>query len=163
VTAAYLGADTTTKGQWQGRYGASGVVSPYEGARVPASIGFDAGATATWLWHPSTTDPRAPQSFSGSTNIASTWYSATDFTLNIAVKDGAPRRVAVYGLDWDNLGRSETIEIVDTASGVVLDRQDVSAFGGGQYWVWRVTGNVTIRCRRTGGANAVISGVFLDF
>jgi hypothetical protein len=38
----------------------------------------------------------------------------------------------------------------------------VSAFTGGQYWVWTVTGAIKFRVTRTAGANAVVSAVFID-
>jgi hypothetical protein len=38
----------------------------------------------------------------------------------------------------------------------------VSGFTGGQYWIWEITGAVRLRVTRTGGGNAVGSGVFLD-
>jgi hypothetical protein len=65
-------------------------------------------------------------------------------------------------LDFDRLGRGETIEVLDGVSGAVLDTRPVTAFTGGQYWVYRVTGHVMFRITRLAGANAVVSGIFFD-
>jgi hypothetical protein len=42
----------------------------------------------------------------------------------------------------------------------VLSTQTVSSFHGGIYLVWTISGDVQINVTLTGGANAVISGVF---
>jgi len=41
----------------------------------------------------------------------------------------------------------------------VLDTRTLTGFHGGQYAVWTLSGHVTLRVTRTGGNNAVISGV----
>ena len=42
----------------------------------------------------------------------------------------------------------------------MLDSQTVSGFTAGQYLVWNIAGNVTFHVTSTGGANAVVSGIF---
>jgi hypothetical protein len=44
----------------------------------------------------------------------------------------------------------------------VLDTRSISQFNTGVYLVWNISGHVKINVTRTGGANAVISGVFLN-
>ena len=41
-----------------------------------------------------------------------------------------------------------------------FDSRTVNQFTGGQYLVWNITGRVRIQVVRTGGLNAVVSGVF---
>jgi hypothetical protein len=65
-------------------------------------------------------------------------------------------------VDWDALGRTQTIEVRDAATDALLDTRDVSTFSGGQYLVWRISGPVRLRVLCTGGPNAVVSAVFLD-
>ena len=65
-------------------------------------------------------------------------------------------------MDWDNRGRGETVEIRDAVSGALLDSRALSAFAGGQYWRWTLSGHVTIRVTNTGTPNAVVSGLFFD-
>jgi aryl-alcohol dehydrogenase-like predicted oxidoreductase len=72
--------------------------------------------------------------------------------------------VDLYALDWDNDqgGRSERVDLVDTATGALLDSRTVGSFQGGTYLSWDVRGSVTIRVTNLlPGANAVISGLFL--
>ena len=76
--------------------------------------------------------------------------------------DSQAHQVALYLLDWDNYfgGRTETVEVLNTA-GAVLDTRAVTQFQGGQYLVWNLSGHVVLRVTNTNGpANAVISGLF---
>jgi hypothetical protein len=79
------------------------------------------------------------------------------FTIDLNFADANPHQVALYMLDWDGQ-RSQRVEIVD-ASNRVLDSRTVSGFNAGQYLVWNLTGDVTIRVVNT-GSNAVVSGLF---
>src|SRR5262249_45377703 len=57
--------------------------------------------------------------------------------------------------------RSEQIDVLDAATGTVLNSQTVSNFTGGQYLVWNVAGHVQFRVTNLlGSGNAVISGLF---
>ena len=63
-------------------------------------------------------------------------------------------------MDWDNLGRSQTVTVLD-ANNNVLDTRTISGFYGGQYLVWNLSGNVTIQFTDSSGSrNAVISALF---
>src|SRR5262249_4057568 len=56
----------------------------------------------------------------------------------------------------------ERIDLVDDATGAVLDSRTLSDFGQGRYLVWNVTGSVTVRVTNLNGkSNAVLSGLFL--
>jgi len=74
--------------------------------------------------------------------------------------DRAFHPVALYALDWDSLGRSETIQILDANTNAVLDTRTISNFSNGVYLIWNLYGNVTITVTTTNTANAAISGVF---
>jgi hypothetical protein len=103
---------------------------------------------------------------SGSTDhIAATWFSETNFSIDINLTDGQEHRVAVYCLDWDeNDNRSQRLEVLDAANNAVLDTRAINAFSSGRYLVWHLKGHVLIRITHTGvaGSNAVVSGLFFD-
>jgi hypothetical protein len=95
--------------------------------------------------------------------IASTWYSNTGFSLDVNITDGQTHKLSLYFLDWDNLGRNETVSLIDPNTGKVLDSQSVTAFSGGAYLSWSVSGHVQVSVSNgAGSVNAVLSGVFLD-
>jgi hypothetical protein len=159
-TALYVDPDTSTQGTWQGAYGAQG----YDVAGGPSSLPSYARLTLSgeqsYTWAASTTDVRAPQSGTG--RVAATWFSSSNFTVNVNLTDGGQHRLALYVLDWDNQGRSERIDVINPATGAVLNSQTVSSFQGGEYLVWDVSGNVQFKITSLAGPNAVLSGVFLD-
>src|SRR5262249_54567732 len=112
----------------------------------------------------STGDVRAPQKAANPADrIASTWYSWTSFSLDVNVTDGQAHELSLYFLDWDRANRNETVSLVDADTGAVLDSRAVTAFAGGQYLSWNVSGHVQVRITNGAGSiNAVLSGVFLD-
>jgi hypothetical protein len=105
----------------------------------------------------------ALQVSSGSSKrIASAYYSASHFTINVNLTDGNAHQVALYLLDWDGTSRSETISILDAVSNAVLYTGPFSSFHNGEYAVWKVQGHVLIQVTKTGGSNGVVSGIFFD-
>ena len=52
--------------------------------------------------------------------------------------------VALYALDWDNAGRTETLQVVDASTNNVLDSESLANFSNGVYLVWNITGPVKI-------------------
>lgn len=159
ATAAFAGTDATTKGDWRGVYGADGY------ALAPSYISLPAYAQltidgASYTWSASPTETRALQLPSGTARTASTWYSTQSFGMNVNLTDALEHQIAVYLLDWDRQLRSQSVEIVDAASGAVLDRRDSASFGDGLYLIWRVKGRVVIRVTRTGGPSPVAAAVF---
>jgi Beta-propeller repeat len=157
--AVFLKMDTTTQGFWKSAYGANGFVIANDSANYPsyAQVSINS-STATWS--PSTNDVRAVQKSTSTDRIASSWYGWTSITIDVNLTDGQSHQLALYSLDWDQQARSEIIKVTDAATGSVLDSRSVSAFGGGQYAVWSLTGHVAIQITRAAGPNAVLSGIF---
>ena len=159
-SANFQGIDSTTQGNWKGHYGADGYVIPGDLNVTPTYAGLSINGANSWTWATATTDPRALLRGASSTDrIASTYYSASSFSFGVNIT-GGPRRVALYLLDLDNAGRSETISIVDPATNNVLDTRSFSNFRNGVYVSWMVQGYVVIRVVNNGGLNAVVSGLF---
>ncbi len=160
ATAAFVRTDTSTRGSWNGTYGADGYNVINDAASYPGYAQVGASGQTAWTWAASTSDPRALRKASGADRIAATWFSNTTLTININLTDGATHQVALYCLDWDTNARGQTVEILNAASGAVLDARSLAGFNGGAYLVWNMSGNVTIRVTRTAGDNAVVSGLF---
>ena len=167
TSAAFVKTDATTGGNWKGKYGTEGYHLANDGAIYPAYAQVSATGTSNHTWAASTTDARALQkAASGNTDrIAATYYSPTEYTVNINLTDGKMHRVALYCLDWDgNNIRAQRLEVRDAATNALLDSRDVSAFSGGKYVVWNLRGHVNIKVIHTGpaGWNAAASGLFFD-
>jgi YVTN family beta-propeller protein len=162
-SAKYVGMDASTQGTWTGKYGGDGYLIANDATKPPAYATVSLTGDAAYTWAASTTDARALQTSSGSSSrIASTYYSGSSFTINVNLTDGNTHRVALYLLDWDSSARTETISILDSASNAILDTEKYSNFHNGEYVSWNVSGHVLIQVTKTGGSNAVVSGIFFE-
>ena len=81
--------------------------------------------------------------------------------MTVNLTDGQVHDLELYFLDWDNVGRAEQVQITDATTGAVLSTTSVSSFTSGVYLDYAVSGNVVITITCQGGANAVLSGLFL--
>ncbi len=82
--------------------------------------------------------------------------------MDVNLTDGQQHGLELYFLDWDTSSRAEQVQISDAATGAVLSTQSISSFHNGLYLDYTVSGNILITITKTGGANAVLSGLFLD-
>ena len=165
--ATFVKTDTTTQGSWKGVYGADGFVIAGDAARPPKyGVVTRTGWEVRWNGDGLTSDVRAPQRADGGPNdrIAGQW-GANDpsYDIDCRFTDNTPHQVAIYGLDWDRNGRSEDIQVVDAATGTVLDTQDLNAYVNGKYLVWDVRGHVIFRVSNTSRwTNPALSAIFFD-
>src|SRR6266478_213594 len=159
-TAVFVKLDTVAQGTWKPSYGLDGYNVIGDTISYPAYATVTPSGQTQYVWAASTTDVRALQKAVATDRIAATWYSSTGFTVDINLTDGQTHQVAVYCLDWDNLGRGQTVNILNTQTQAVLDSRSVTGFTNGQYLVWNLSGHVAINVSRTAGQNAVISGIF---
>ena len=153
--------DVTTQGAWQGLYGPGGYAIANGAQSLPTyDPSFAVQNQQNWTWAASTNDPRALHIPNSSAGMAAAWYNSSNFSFDVNLTDGQSHTVALYAVDWDNQGRSETFQVLDANSNSQLDFQTISNFTGGVYLVWNVTGHVKIVVTAASGPNAVVSGVF---
>lgn len=161
ATASYIGQDASTQGNWPAAYGNEGysIANVGQNFTIPATLSMQGQLNYTWA--ASSTDSRALQAPSGTGRVASTWYSAASFSLDLNLTDGKSHELALYALDWDGAGRSETVQVVDAGTGSVLDTRTLNKFSGGLYTLWNISGHVQITVTLNSGPNAAISAIFL--
>jgi hypothetical protein len=162
ASASFIKTDTGTGGTWTGVYGANGY-DDFDGpAALPAYAHVSIAGASQYVWAAGTSDPRALQTSAGATSrTAACDFASSSFTLDVNLTDGQSHRVALYLLDFDHQGRSESVQVTDANSGAVLDTQSVANFANGEYLDWTITGHVKITVTNTGGwLNAVASGLF---
>jgi NPCBM/NEW2 domain len=159
---SFLQEDTTTEGNWIGTYGTQGYDIEGDAASLPSDASVSVSDASPYTWASSTTATSALENPSGSGRSATTWFNSGSFIIDVGVSGGQAYNLELYALDWDNDGRSEEIELINPVTGSVLNTQTISSFSNGVYLQWQVTGNVEIKVTRLAGANAVISGIFLD-
>jgi uncharacterized protein (TIGR03437 family) len=162
AAASFIRQDATTQGSWKGVYGSDGYHVVNDTSNLPAYAQVSEGGNQSWTWAASTSNAQALQKALLNDRIAATWCANAAFTIEVNFTDGNRHQVALYALDYDRDGRTESVDVLDATSGAVLDSQSISGFSQGRYLVWDVAGHVRFRITRTVGANAVISGLFFQ-
>ena len=157
-----MGADAATRGDWKGTYGADGVDIQADANTAPSYATVAPVAAPTWTWDAGPLGPQALQRATAAGRVAATWYDFSAFKFDLNLVDGKAHKVSLYALDYDGLGRSERIDVLDAAGGAVLDSRTISGFAGGQYLSWKLSGHVVLRVTNLAGTNAVVSGLFFD-
>jgi RHS repeat-associated protein len=160
-SATFVRNDAATQGSWMGAYGADGQYINAESPAPPAYGSVTFAGASNFTWTANTTDVRALQQPAPQTSrIASTYYNATAETLHVVTTDNNVHTIALYFLDWDNLGRGQTVT-AQSPSGTAFDSgRAFAGFSGGLYAVYTICGSVDFTLTRTAGPNAVVSGVF---
>jgi hypothetical protein len=158
--------DTTSRGTWNGIYGQAGyalAAQPANILKLPPYLSSLTlpGAAATYVFADPTLDARGlqkPPAFTA--RFADTWFDPNVIAIQLNFTDKASHRVAIYCFDFDTTTRHQTVEMVDGASGTVLDTQTLTDFNGGVWLQWDLSGQILLRITRTGALNAVICGIF---
>jgi hypothetical protein len=178
-TATFTGTDVVTQGNWKGVYGSSEtayrLANVYQDfTNLPSYANVNVNGNNTWDWDLNSSESRTLQVPTGwtvhdnptATRFLSTWYTpggVSQFTMDVNITDNKLHKVTLYMVDWENAGRNQTIQIVDSSSRAILDSQTVSNFSNGIYLSWNVSGHVEFKIiNNNPGTNAVISGIFFD-
>ncbi len=158
------------QGSWVGKYGSSGyVLAGWDGAQDASNM---PNVTETlvqgsrYQWAPNTTDVRALQSPDGSTRNAAADYDAKEVKVQLGFATAYTGNLRLYAVDWDSLGRRETITVNDGSGprSVPLN----TSFSKGAWVTFPVNvaagGTVSINVVNNivpATTNAVLSGIFL--
>jgi hypothetical protein len=141
ASATFVKTDLATGANYKGVYGSAGSAIALISSNPPAGISYTVINDSTWTWQ--------------SGVFGGTCYYNTGFSIAVNVASGT-EQVALYVIDYDKQGRTETI----TAAGAAA--QTVSNFTAGEYLVYDVTGSVTFNITENTGPNAVVSALFFD-
>jgi hypothetical protein len=158
--------DTTTRGTWNGVYGQAGyalAAQPANILKLPPYLPSLTlpGPAATYSFADPTLDARGlqkPPAFTA--RFADTWFDPNVIAIQLNFSDLSSHRVAIYCFDFDTTARHQTVEMVDSATGLVLDTQTLTDFNGGVWLQWDLSGQILLRITHTAGLNAVICGIF---
>lgn len=162
-TAVFLQEDDSAQGTWKGLFGSAGVGINSDALSFPSYVQVLFAGTTNNIWENPSVDVRALQKEVDPDRIASSWYAADFFTIELIFSDALVHNVAFYFLDWDGFGpRIITTNIADS-NGKHLDTRSLSQFQGGKYLQWAISGHVIINiANQMIGSNAVVSGIFFD-
>jgi hypothetical protein len=171
VASATTGANLTytqsPQGNWVGTYGADGyALLGWNGSTdlvsLPqSSLTLDQGNR--YQWSASTTAVQAPQSPDASTRRAACWFDNAQLRLHLTFPSSYTGTIHLYALDWDTHDRRESVTVNDGSGPRTANI--TTDFSQGAWVSTAITvpagGTVTVTVTLTGGANAVLSGLFL--
>ena len=84
-------------------------------------------------------------------------------TVDVEVVDGHRCKVALYFLDWDQLGRRQAIEVFDLKTlNRIAPVAIVQDFTEGKYLIYSCNRSVRFRIDQLRGRNAVLNAIFFD-
>jgi uncharacterized repeat protein (TIGR01451 family) len=170
--------DTTTSGNWKGKYGSQGYDIIYD-ASGPSSnyppyaqVSRIAGNIAAPWASPANTDTHALQQTVGSGRTLGTYWVGdlnNDIVLDVNLTDGLTHQVTLYSVDFYNQNRNETITLKDAATGQILDSRIIPAgpaFVNGVYTGFNVSGHVqfVVSSSKDGETKdyEIVNGIFFD-
>jgi hypothetical protein len=158
---SFVKSDSTTQGNWKGVYGTEAFQVVGDAQNYPAAIQVTPVGKADYTWADPTSDVRALLKAASTDRTASCWYG-DGFTVDLNLIDGQAHRVSIYCLDWDRVGRSQIVDVIDPTTGTVLNSQTISSFQEGRYVTWDLRGHLQLRFRKVTGPNAVLMGLFFE-
>ena len=157
-----------TQGSWKGVYGADGFYLAQDPSSNNPSLPSYATVAVTgnsnYTWAASTSDPRALQkAAAGSTDrLAACWYADDSFSIDVHLTDGQAHQVRSTPWTGTSTAVARRCRPSTTRPARCSTRAPSQRSRGGTYLVWNLQGNVTLKVTKTGGANAVVSGLFFD-
>jgi hypothetical protein len=160
--ATFVGTDQNTVGNWQGHFGADGYNVISGGSSYPGYATVDGVGKTDYQWSDHTSDARALANPAAGNRVIGCWFAANTFNIDVNLIDGTWHKLALYFVDWDQLNRTEKIELLDMQTGAVLDTRTVSNFLPGIYLQWNVKGQVRFRLTSQNGSNVIVNGLFFD-
>ena len=163
----FMGKDIDTGGDWVGVYGANGAIlfGAVDEADMKNIVSFEDNGQR-WDWENPTEDARGLISISDpNVRLGNCMYNNPVGLLTLETSLDS-YQVALFAFDWDSEVRIE--EIVGYQGDTALAAPDATVenpeFHQGVYYKWNVTGSdpFNIQITHLGGANWVVSGLFVD-
>ena len=163
--------EVAPQGDWVGTYGSAGyVLAAWNGTAANNDlVSLPAGASAALevgsraVWATSSSDVRALDTPDKSQRRAGIYHAAASIRVRLSFANGYNGTLHLYAVDWDNLNRRETVCVVGGG-----DTQTIAIttnFSQGAWLHFPVNvpagGALTVTVTKTGGPNAVLSGLFL--
>jgi hypothetical protein len=171
-TAAFLGTDETTKGDWPTKYGFDGFLMPRY------FFGRDCRVWPDYLcavdcasftnrqfssWNSSTPSSLLTSPIGYCARYLGALETSDSGSVTLYVNDAQPHRLALYVCDFEKAGREQTIELLDLQGHTLAPACTVSGFETGNWLRFQFSGNIQVRLRnRKSSSTAVLSALMFD-
>lgn len=171
-TAALLGIDETTRGNWPDKYGSDGFFMPryFYGRDCQALPDYlcavDCGSFTNRqfsLWKNSSDSTLLSSPISYCARYLGALETCVSNSLTLYLNDAQPHQVALYVCDFDKAGREQTIELRDLEGRELAPACTVTNFEQGKWLRFQISGSVQVRVTsQKSGSTAVLSAVMFD-
>ena len=157
-------ASSSPQGNWVGTHGAEGYdLFAFNGETDASSLPHESMTVekgTRFQWASSTTEQQGLESADTKARAAAALYDLNEIKLQLTFTTAYTGNLELYAVDWDSTARRELISVNGQVAALS------SAFNNGA-WVSvpisvKAGESVTITVSRIAGANAVLSGVFLE-
>ena len=164
--------EVAPQGDWVGTYGSAGyVLAAWNGTAANNDlISLPAGASAALevgsraVWATSSSDVRALDTPDNTQRRLGIYHSGSALRVRLSFANGYNGTLHLYAVDWDNLNRRESVSVV--SGGNTQTIAITTNFSQGAWLHFPVNvpagGSLTVTVTKTGGPNAVLSGLFLE-
>jgi hypothetical protein len=171
-TAAFLGSDETTGGNWGSKYGSDGFYMPryFYGrdcqARPDYLCAVDCGSFTNRqfsIWKNATRSSLLTSPISYCARYLGALETSGSDSLTLYVSDVQPHQLALYVCDFDKAGREEAIELTDLQGHALAPACEVSDFDKGKWLRFKFSGSIQVRINnRKSSSPAVLSALMFD-
>jgi hypothetical protein len=160
-----LASPSAPQGAWAGAFGHEGYdLAGWDGSsdvsNLPAGANLSLTQGSRYQWSASSSDARALQSPEGPTRKVAAYYDHNQIRLSLKFTSAYTGNLRLYALDWDTTVRRELV----SAAGQTATLS--GSFNAGAWVTVPIKAaageTVPIVVDRTAGANAVLSGIFLE-
>ena len=159
--ASFLGADTTTGGDWRSAYGGDGFDIAQDSSGnspdMPSYAQVSISGQNNWTWPDGTTGLVPLDNAAGTGTILACWTAPGTMEFHINLTDGQTHQVTLYST---NPGASQQFDVLDATTGITINTETLAG-STGMYVTWELTGDVIIRVTNLGpDVNANINAIF---
>jgi class 3 adenylate cyclase len=175
ATATFFDMVRGSGGNWKGRYGALAAIvfgddpaiTPDQPLALPLRDGGSAqitvsGCTVATLPPSVRALESPPVRVHKDERVIAGLAARATMTLHLKLPDAIERRITLYFVDYVNANRVESLNIYDGGSGTLLASRTIDHFNDGCYVSFDVSGDLRMEITLQQGANAVVSGLFVD-
>lgn len=159
-------SNTTLQGNWRGVYGSNGSFV-YGGTTGTPSLPFltssltPAGSSVVEAARAKPGDTRLSQVPVGDSRSA--FYLTSPQAMGFNFDFGTTtRRLTLYAADIERLGRTQTVQVVDTDTGRVIRSVAMSSLRDGQYLSLDLTGRTTVNLLPGRRGDAILNAMYVD-
>lgn len=173
-----ISVDSTTSGNWGGKYGSAGYVlfacdaNKKDIRKLPDFVSdVKSNLNLNMQWAANTDDPRAPSlspdngfpRTAGAIHTQNATACLQTMTVDISLKQAREYQVALYFVDWDDQHRKVEIELFDLDNREILAPVKVIGnYSVGKYLIYQCNKPVRFRINMINEPNATLSAIFFD-